>query len=139
MGKLYSEDLRRRVVAAVVTGRLSCNQAAKQFEIGISTAIGWARRLRETGSVAPDKMGGHKPKAISGEHHVWLLQRIKDRDFTLRGLAAAKVSQEASMMNVPAAMRSAGPRRSAIFPAIGAKRIPTTPAIPNSSAVSAPK
>jgi hypothetical protein len=33
-------------------------------------------------------MGGHRPKAISGEHRVWLLQRIKDRDFTLRGLVA---------------------------------------------------
>ena len=32
-------------------------------------------------------MGGHRPKAISGEHRVWLLQRIK-RDFTLRGLVA---------------------------------------------------
>ena len=32
-------------------------------------------------------MGGHRPKAISGEHSVWLLQRIK-RDFTLRGLVA---------------------------------------------------
>lgn len=28
-------------------GGLSCNQAAKQFGIGISTAIGWVRRLRE--------------------------------------------------------------------------------------------
>jgi transposase len=65
---------------------LSCNQAAKQFGIGISTAIGWVRRLRETGSIEPGKMGGYKPKAISGEHRVWLLQRIRDRDFTLRGL-----------------------------------------------------
>jgi hypothetical protein len=32
-------------------------------------------------------MGGHRPKAISGEHRAWLLQRIK-RDFTLRGLVA---------------------------------------------------
>ena len=88
MGKPYSEDLRKRVVAAVETGGLSCNQAAKRFGIGISTAIGWVRRLRETGSVAPGKMGGHRPKAISGEHRVWLLQRLKDRDFTLRGLVA---------------------------------------------------
>jgi transposase len=71
-----------------MTGGLSCNQAAKQFGIGISTAIGWVRRLRETGSIAPGKMGGHKPKTISGEHRDWLLRRIKDRDFTLRGLVA---------------------------------------------------
>jgi putative transposase len=33
-------------------------------------------------------MGGHKPKAIAGEHRAWLLQRITERDFTLRGLVA---------------------------------------------------
>jgi len=88
MGKPYSLDLRERVVAAVVTGGLSCNRAAKQFGVGISTAINWVRRLRETGSVAPSKIGGYKPKAISGAHRVWLLQRIKAGDFTLRGLVA---------------------------------------------------
>jgi transposase len=86
MGKPYSVDLRERVVASVLTGGMSCNGAAKQFGVGISTAINWVKRLRETGSVAPGKMGGHKPKAISGEHRLWLLQRIKDGDFTLRGL-----------------------------------------------------
>ena len=50
MGKPYSEDLRKRVVAAVETGGLSCNRAAKQFGVGVSTAIGWVRRLRETAS-----------------------------------------------------------------------------------------
>lgn len=88
MGKPYSMDLRERVVAAVMTGGLSCNRAAKQFGIGVSTAINWVKRRRETGSVAAGQMGGHKPKAISGEHRVWLLARTKDGDFTLRGLVA---------------------------------------------------
>src|ERR1700674_2519500 len=66
MGKPYSMDLRERVVAAVETGGLSCHRAAAQFGVGVSTAIVWVRRLRETGSVAPGQMGGHKPKAISG-------------------------------------------------------------------------
>jgi transposase len=65
---------------------MSCNQAAKRFGVGISTAINWVKRKRETGSAAPGKMGGHKPKAISGAHRVWLLQRIKTGDFMLRGL-----------------------------------------------------
>jgi len=86
MGKPYSMDLRERVVAAVKTGGMSRNRAAKQFGLGISTVINWVKRVGETGSVAPGKMGGHKPKKISGEHRLWLLQRIKDRDFTLRGL-----------------------------------------------------
>ena len=85
MGKPYSLDLRERVVAAI-EGGMSRNQAAKQFGVAISTAIGWMKRVDETGSVAPGQMGGHKPKAISGEHAAWLSQRIKTDDFTLRGL-----------------------------------------------------
>ena len=87
MGKPYSLDLRKRVVAAI-KGGMSRNRAAKQFGVAISTAIGWMQRLDETGSVAPGQMGGHKPKAISGEHAVWLSQRIRAGDFTLRGLVA---------------------------------------------------
>jgi len=45
---------------------LSCNQAAKQFGIGISTAIGWVRRQRETGSVAPGKMGKSQAESDFG-------------------------------------------------------------------------
>ncbi len=88
MGKPYSVDLRERVVAAVETGGMSCRRAAAQFGVGISTAINWVRRFRETGSVTPGQMGGHRPKSISGEHRAWLLGRTQERDFTLRGLVA---------------------------------------------------
>jgi putative transposase len=88
MGKPYSMDLRERAVAAVMKGGLSCHQAAAQFGLGVNTVILWVRRLRETGSIAPGQMGGHKPKAIAGEYRSWLLERIKAKDFTLRGLVA---------------------------------------------------
>ena len=88
MGKPYSVDLRERVVAAVETGGMSRRGAALQFGVGITTVINWVRRQRTTGSVAPGQMGGHKPKAIRGEHRVWLLQRTRAGDFTLRGLVA---------------------------------------------------
>jgi transposase len=67
MGKPYSLDLRKRVVGAIESG-MSRNQAAKQFGVAISTAINWMKRVDETGSVAPGQMGGHKPKAISGNN-----------------------------------------------------------------------
>ena len=88
MGKPYSIDLRERVVAAVLTGGLSRHRAAAQFGVAVSTVVNWVRRYQDTGSVAPGQMGGHKPKAISGEHRAWLLERTKARDFTLRGLVA---------------------------------------------------
>jgi putative transposase len=88
MGKPYSIDLRERVVAAVVEGGLSRNRAAAQFGVGISTSVNWVRRFQETGSVAPGKIGGYRRKAIAGEPRDWLLQRMKEKDFTLRGLVA---------------------------------------------------
>nr|WP_246754472.1 IS630 family transposase [Bradyrhizobium diazoefficiens] len=67
MGKPYSLHLRKRVFAAI-EGGMSPNQAAKQLGVAISTAISWMKRVDETGSVEPSRMGGYKPKAISGEH-----------------------------------------------------------------------
>ena len=88
MPKPYSEDLRKRVVAAVLQGGLSGNQAAARFGVAISTANGWVKRFRATGSVAPGQIGGHKPATLSGPHRDWLLQRCRAGDFTLRGLVA---------------------------------------------------
>jgi putative transposase len=84
----YSKDLRERVVAAVELGGLSRHAAAAQFGVAISTAINWVNRFRQTGSVAPGQMGGHKPRAICGSHRDWLIERCRARDFTLRGLVA---------------------------------------------------
>ena len=89
MAKPYSVDLRERTVAAVLKGGLSRHEAAGRFGLAVSTVIKWVRRFRETGSVAPgQKMGGHKPKAIAGEHHTFLVRRIREGGFTLRGLVA---------------------------------------------------
>lgn len=86
MGRPYSKDLRERVVLAVESGGMSRHRAAQHYGVAISTAINWVRRFRETGSLAPGKMGGHKPKSIRGAHHDWLLERIQVGDFTLKGL-----------------------------------------------------
>lgn len=88
MARPYSMDLRERVVWAVEEGGLTRRQAASRFGVGVSTAINWVRRFRETGSVAPGQIGGHKPKAIRGAHRDWLVERIQAGEFTLRGLVA---------------------------------------------------
>jgi putative transposase len=88
MAKPLSNDLRERAVAAVLKDGLSRHRAAAQFGVAASTVINWVRRFQETGSVAPGQMGGHKPKAIVGEHRAFLAQRIRQRAFTLRGLVA---------------------------------------------------
>lgn len=88
MGKPYSMDLRERVVRAVEEEGLSRRQAAARFGVGISTVIRWVRRLQETGTVASGKMGGHRRKKLSGVWREWLLERCRERDFTLRQLVA---------------------------------------------------
>jgi putative transposase len=88
MARPYSTDLRERVVSAVESGRMSRNQAAQHYGVAISTAIKWVSRFRSTGSIDPGQMGGHKPKKIRGEHEDWLVERVRARDFTLKGLVA---------------------------------------------------
>jgi putative transposase len=49
----------------------------------------WSQRFRATGSAAPGKMGGHRPRVLTGECRTWLLARIASgSDMTLRGLVA---------------------------------------------------
>ena len=86
MAKPYSIDLRERAVAAVLKGGLSRHRAAAQFGVAASTVINWVRRFQETGSVVPGQMGGHKPKAIAGEHQVFLARRVREGGLTLCGL-----------------------------------------------------
>ncbi len=88
MPKPYSIDLRERVVAAVEQDGLSRREAASRFGVAVSTAIIWVRRFRETGSVAPSQIGGYRPKKIRDVHRDWLLERMRAKEFTLRGLVA---------------------------------------------------
>lgn len=48
MTKPPSLDLRERVVAAVDDG-MSRRQAAERFGVGVSSAIRWCKRARDTG------------------------------------------------------------------------------------------
>ena len=63
MGKPYSDDLRERVVAAIEAGQTRV-KVAKLYNMALSTVGGFIKRKRETGSVSPDKFGGHKTFAL---------------------------------------------------------------------------
>lgn len=86
MAKPYSPDLRERVVKAVVEQGLSRRQAAQRFGVGPSTAIKWMQRWCATGHIKLGQIGGHRPKKIAGDWRTWLLERCRERAFTLRGL-----------------------------------------------------
>ena len=102
MARPYSMDLRERAVGSVERGEMSRRQAAAHHRVGISTVISWVRRRRETGSVKPGQMGGHRPKKLIGRWRTWLLDRCRSGEFTLRGLVAelAELGQKVDYRSV---------------------------------------
>ena len=87
MVRPLSNDLRERVVAAVVGGE-SCRAVAARFGVAVSSVVKWSQRQRTTGSVAPGKMGGHR-KPVLTPHLT--LHALKD-ELAARGV---KVSHNA--------------------------------------------
>lgn len=75
MVKPYSNDLRERVVKAVLAGD-SCGAAADRFGVSKSSAIKWTRLFRRTGDVSPGKMGGHR-KPVLEPHRAFIFERLR--------------------------------------------------------------
>jgi len=67
MARAYSDDLREREAAAVVSGR-SVREVAATFGLSVASAVKWPQRLRATGSAGSRPMGGHKKRVLAGEH-----------------------------------------------------------------------
>ena len=65
MAKPYSQDLRERMVRAVLSGQ-SRREAARLLDVSASCVIKLMRRLDATGEYRPRKFGGHKRYALAG-------------------------------------------------------------------------
>ena len=75
MVRPYSIDLRERVVAAV-RSEAPCRAVAARFGVAVSTVVKWSRRKRETGTVAPSQMGGHRMPILAPQR-TWLMARVQ--------------------------------------------------------------
>jgi putative transposase len=85
MTRPLSNDLRERVVAAVIDGA-SCRAVAMRFGVAVSSVVKWSQRYRATGSVAPGKMGGHRKRVLE-PHRAFIKERISRMPhLTLHGL-----------------------------------------------------
>lgn len=85
MTRPLSNDLRERVVGAVVTGE-NCRAVAARFGVAISSVVKWTQRYRRTGSVAPGKVGGHRRRILE-PHRAFIVERIeRNPHVTLYGL-----------------------------------------------------
>ena len=87
MFKIYSNDLRERVVAYVQTGH-SPRGAARYFDVSPSFVVKLMRRYEETGSVDPARRGQPAGKGKLSPYHVFLAECVEATpDITLRELA----------------------------------------------------
>jgi putative transposase len=87
MARALSNDLRERVVARHEAGE-SIRAVAAVFDLAPSTVSKWAQRRRETGSVAPKKIGGHR-RPLLEPHRTWIEARLQQTpELTLEGLRA---------------------------------------------------
>ena len=98
MVRPISTDLRERLILAVQRDGISARAAAARFGVSVSSSVKWVQRHRATGSVAPSKIGGHKPNTLSA-HSDWLISRTQT-DFTLRGLVTELADRDVKVAYV---------------------------------------
>jgi transposase len=88
MGRSYSLDLRRRVVARVAGGQ-SRRGAAEDFEVSPSFSVKLVARHRRTGSLAPQRQGRPPGTGKLAPYGDFLIARVQAKpDMTMPELAA---------------------------------------------------
>ena len=109
MARAYSDDLRERVAATILSGR-SVREVAATFGVSVASAVKWSQRLRATGSAGSRPMGGCRRRVLAGEQ-AWMLARLEEcPHLTVRGLAAelAERGYRVSPNTVWSLLRKAG-------------------------------
>ena len=91
-----SQDLRKRLVRAVEDGS-SAREAAARFEVSASAAIKLMRRVRETGSTEPARIGGYRKPLLAG-HEGLLCELATSR----KGITLAEVRDELAARGIEA-------------------------------------
>ena len=83
-----SQDLRERIRRAIEAGA-SRREASRRFEVSPSAAIKLMQRVRQSGSTAPAKIGGHR-RPILEAHAALIRALVKDQPrITLAEIQAA--------------------------------------------------
>jgi putative transposase len=59
---------------------------AASFDVSVSAVVKWSQRYRASGSVAPGKMGGHRPVLLAVHREFVHARFAAEPELTLRGL-----------------------------------------------------
>lgn len=87
MTRPYSGDLRERALARSDAGETD-RMIGEALSISPSCLSKWRKLRRDTGTLKPGKMNGHKKPVLSGAIAEWLRQRLGQEPFTTRQLTA---------------------------------------------------
>jgi transposase len=102
-----SQDLRKRLVRAVEEGA-SAREAAARFAVSASAAIKLVRRVRQTGSTAPAKIGGYRKPLLAGQEEFLRELTARRKGITLVEIRAALIERDVasvSLMTIWAMLR----------------------------------
>lgn len=103
MGKAHSLDLRERVYADVASGQ-SRRAAARRFEVSASTGVRLAKRMAETGSLAPSRQGRPAGGGKLAPYRERLIRWVEaESDISMPELAA-KLEAECGIVAHPASL-----------------------------------
>ena len=75
--RAYSEDLRRKIVAAIERGMPKA-QVARTFDVSLSSVKRYARRVRQGDSLTPKKSPG-RPRKVDENARALLEEDVKER------------------------------------------------------------
>jgi len=79
-----SDDLRRRVIDAVVSEGLSRHEAARRFKVSIASAVRWVQQFVATGEISAKPPGGDRRSGRIEAHRAYLLGLVRrSPDLTL--------------------------------------------------------
>ena len=78
--KPYSEDFRKRIIAAYLEGDESIRQIAKRFEVSKSFVQKILKQYRETGTVAPKAYRRGKSRKLNSKQINLVAELVKQND-----------------------------------------------------------
>jgi len=99
-GSLFCEDLRKKIVDAVERRGMGQSEAARTFNVSLSSVKRYVRKFRQGRSLSPGKAPGRRPK-INEQARKLLEEDLKERPFVilqepcdyLRAVAGLEVSR----------------------------------------------
>ncbi len=120
VSRSYSTDLRVRVIEAI-SGGLSRRQSAARFGVGVSTAVAWYRRYRETGELSARKQGQPGGSKLDA-HEAFILALVRERPDISLAEIAERLAEKRTVSACPATIWYFLDRRGSSFKKNRARR-----------------